>query len=148
MIYHVKKHTMLCKLNKARGVMNLKKTLKSLIIAGVLCSPLCAGELKVKNNAATPVQVTVRAKENQSGIKPFIIIQTIEPNEEITVTIDEKKYNGVTFSVQATTVTAPPIAPLTSNECILSGHEGAVVITPKSDGTALVCGVTQISNCH
>lgn len=133
------------KLKLTGGFMTFKKTLKSLIIAGVLLSPLCAGELKVKNNATTPVKVTVRAKENQSGISPFIISQIVLPNEEITVTIDEKKFNGVTFSVQGTTVTDPSIVPLTSNECVLSGHEGRVVITPKSDGTALVCGVTQIN---
>lgn len=123
--------------------MIFKKIFKSLIITGVLFSHLWAGELRIKNDATTPVEVTVRAKENQSSASPFTVIQTIQPGEEITVTLDEKKFSGTTFSIQGITVITLPALPLISNECVLSGCEGRVVFTPRSDGTALVCGVTK-----
>ena len=78
-----------------------KNIFRSLIIAGTFLSSAYAGDLKVKNNASTPVTVTVRAKENQSATNPFIITQVVQPNGEITVTIDEKKFSGTTFSVHA-----------------------------------------------
>ncbi len=124
--------------------MTVKNISRSLIIAGAFLSSAYAGELKVKNNATTIVTVTVRAKENQSATNPFIITQIVQPNEEMTVTIDEKKFSGTTFSVQATMVIAPGGLILTSNECVLSGYEGTVVVKPNSDGSALVCGVTEI----
>ena len=123
--------------------MTFKNILRSLIIAGTFLSAVYAGDLKVKNNATTPVTVTVRAKENQSATNPFVITQVVQPNGEITVTIDEKKFSGSTFSVQATMVVVPGGLVLTSNECVLSGHEGSVVVKAKSDGSALVCGVTE-----
>ena len=123
--------------------MNLKGIFKSVVIAGVLLSPLCAGELKVKNNAKVTVSVTVRAKENKSPTTPFIVTQIVQPDEEITITLDEKKLEGTTFSVQGTTVGGPNAVPLTSNECVLCGCKAKVVFKSKSDGSALVCGVTQ-----
>jgi hypothetical protein len=129
----------------------IKKTLKSVVIAGTMFSCLWAGDVKVKNDTTMSVSVTVRAKENKTTNSPFIITQVVQPGEEITVTVDEKKFNGTTFSVQATTIppSQPTITtpiPLTSNECVLSGYEARVVIATKSDGSALVCGVTKLNS--
>jgi hypothetical protein len=131
--------------------MAFKKILKSLVIAGVLFSPLCAGELKVKNETTTTVKVTVKAKENQSS-KTFNFSTNVKPAGEITITIDEKEYKGATFVVHATTVidpsdpsitaTDPSIPPLTSEDCILAGHAGRVVVALTPDHSKLFCAVT------
>ncbi len=52
---------------------------------------------------------------------------------------------GLLFPVQGTTVGDPNAVPLTSNECVLTGCEAKVVFKFKSDGSALVCGVTQVN---
>ena len=92
-----------------------------------------------------------KSQKNKTDNTPYIITQVVQPGEEITVTVDEKKFNGTTISVQGTiiralqpTITTTP--PLTSNECVLSGYEGQVVFATKSDGSALVCGVTKLNS--
>lgn len=124
--------------------MTFKKTLKSIVITSVLLSPLCAGEVTVKNDTAVTISVTIRGVENKSTNSPFTLIRNVKPGKNITVTLDEQEFEGVTFSVQGTTITAPAILPLTSNECVLSGCGGEVKFVNKADGSALVCGVTHV----
>jgi len=128
-------------------VFMITKKILGLLAVTTLCVS-CAGDrgLKVKNEAMVPVNVVVRAKENKTTTNPVIISRVVNPGEETTVTLDQKNFKGVTFSVQGTTVTGPGIIPLTTNECILSsGNSAKVIFTPKYDGT-VVCGVTQIVN--
>lgn len=122
--------------------MAIKKIFQFLIMTGALLSPLWAGEVNVKNDTTVTVSVTIRGKENKSANSPFNLTRDIQPGKSITVTLDEKEFEGVTFSVQGTTVAVPPLLTLTSNECVLTGCEGKVVFSTKSDGSALVCIVT------
>lgn len=118
------------------------------LLAVIILCISCAGNrgLKVKNETMVPVNVIVRAKENRTTTSPMIISHVVNPGEEATVTLDQKDFKGITFSVQGTTVTGPGIVPLTTNECILSSSNAArVIFTPKYDGT-VVCGVTQLAN--
>ncbi len=124
--------------------MTFKKAFKSFMMMGILLSPLCAGEVTVKNDATVTISVTIRGMENKSPNSPFTLIRNVKPGKDITVTLDEKEFEGVTFSIQGTTVTALGIIPLTSNECVLSGCEGEVKFVNKADGSALVCGVTHV----
>ncbi len=124
--------------------MTLKKLFKSIVITSVLLSPLCAGEVKVKNDTAMIVRVEIRGIENNSISSPFTLIRNVKPGKDITVALDEKEFEGVTFSVQGATVVAPGIVALTSNECVLSGCSAEVKFVSKSDGSALVCGVTHV----
>lgn len=132
--------------------MTLEKKIKIILAASF--SILCAGELKIKNSTTTPVNVVVMAKENKivkenkKAADSFSLAQTIQsgiiqPEEEISVTLDEKKFKDATFSVQGTTITAPPIVPITSNEGIISGYKGKAEFTFKEDGS-LICNVTQV----
>ncbi len=125
--------------------MTFKKIFKSFMMVGILLSPLCAGEVTVKNDTTVTISVTIRGVENKSTNSPFTLIRNVKPGKDITVTLDEKEFEGVTFSVQGTTVTAPGVITLTSNECVLSGCGAKVKFVNKADGSALVCGVTQVN---
>ena len=85
--------------------MFFKKIVTFFIIVNILFSSLWAGELKIKNDNAIPIEVTVRAKDNNGADNPFTVIQVIEPSEEITVIIDEKKFSATTFFIQGVTIT-------------------------------------------
>ncbi len=127
-----------------------QKKIKFLIVASFSAfSALCAGELKIKNNATTPVNVTVMLEEGKGAATVAFaqIIQSgiIQPGEEATMILDEKKFSDVTFSIQGVTITAPPIVPITSNKSTFSGYEGEVVFTTEDNGSALVCSMTQVN---
>ncbi len=123
------------------------KEVKVAVLVSILFSALYAGELNVKNNTAVSVIVTVRAKENKDDGYPSLTIShevqsiIVQPNKEITVVLDEKKFNNAVFSVQGTTVTAPPVVPIISNECVFGGGKNSAVFT--QEGAALICGVAQ-----
>ena len=134
--------------------MTLEKKIKIILAASF--SILHAGELKIKNSTTIPVNVVIMAKENRiikeskKTADSFSLAQTIQsgiiqPEEEISVTLDEKKFKEATFSVQGTTITAPPIIPITSKESIVSGYEGEVVFSSKDGDSELVCSITQVN---
>ena len=123
--------------------MFFKKIVTFFIIVNVLFSSLWAGELKIKNDNAIPIEVIVKAKDNNGADNPFTVIQVIEPSEEITVIIDEKKFSATTFFIEGVTITNIP-----SNECILHGCGGRVLFTSGSDGMTLFCRVTETLHWH
>lgn len=127
--------------------MTFKKIFSSFIISGVLLSSLYAGQVTAQNNTSMTISVTIRGVENDSGKTPFTLIQHIRPGKHITVQLEESDFEkGVTFSVQGTTVTAPGVPVLSSNESILTScyyKDAKVVFTSKSDGSGLACAVTQ-----
>ena len=141
--------------------MTFRKTFKSIVITSVLLSPLCAGEVKVKNDTPRTINVTIRGIENKSGKSPVTLTREVDPGKDITITLDEKEFNGTTFSIQGTTVVTAPgvvtsneaggpvvVAPsavaLTSNEDVVSGSLAKLVFVTKTDGSALVCVVTRV----
>ncbi len=124
------------------------KKIKFIIVASFPI--LCAGELKIRNSVATPVNVSVIVKESKGGVYPLTFAQTVQsgivqPGEEAVMILDEKKFKDATFSIQGTTITAPPIIPITSNKCDLSSYAGEVVFTTEDGGSELACEVTQIN---
>lgn len=126
--------------------MYLKK-IKSTVIVSILITALNAEKLNVRNNTDVSVIVTVRAKENKNDASPSLTVSheiqsvVIQPNEEITVILDEKKFNNSIFSVQGTTMAAPPVVSRISNECSFSGYRNDAVFT--QEGVTLICSVTQ-----
>lgn len=124
------------------------KRIITLILINVFLACLCAQELKIKNNTTIPITTTITVKENkdytdiQSGsIEHEVQSVVIQPAEEIIVTLDKKKFNDAIFLIQGTSITAPPVVPLASNECMLSGYSGEISFTQKN--STLTCSITQ-----
>ncbi len=126
------------------------KKFKNLILACALLAGLHAGELKITNSTIIPVTITITTKKNKNStdiqsenIEHEVQAAVILPNQEITINLDDKKFNDSTFLVQGTIITAPPIVPVVSNKCMINGYSGDVIFTQKN--SQLICSVVQIS---